>query len=246
MLHETMGQARKRHEVKADETRSGGMGVWIVVGMAMVAVVAGIWWLLPRKPEPAAPAAVVDAKLKPGPVILPDDKVHAGYAGSASCKDCHQAAYEKWMQSNHHFAERMPDPKMDGPAFEPAHTIPHGRQSSEAKLDEKGLMQLITQGLDKSQPKQSFTVRRVIGHDPLRQFMIEGPGGRMQAAELAWDPHKSQWFDVYGNEDRQPGEWGHWTGRGMNWNAQCANCHNTRLRRIRTGRRTAITPAWRR
>src|SRR6185295_19970254 len=32
-------------------------------------------------------------------------------------------------------------------------------------------------------------------------------------------------------EDRKPGEWGHWTGRGMNWNAMCAACHNTRLRK---------------
>ncbi|OYV07305.1 MAG: hypothetical protein CFE26_01660, partial [Verrucomicrobiales bacterium VVV1] len=79
--------------------------------------------------------------------------------------------------------------------------------------------------------KQPYTIRRVIGHDPLRQFLVEGPGSRMQALELAFDPHKSEWFDVYGAEDRQPGEWGHWTGRGMNWNAQCANCHNTRLRK---------------
>src|SRR5208337_2494752 len=27
------------------------------------------------------------------------------------------------------------------------------------------------------------------------------------------------------------GEWGHWTGRGMNWNSMCAGCHNTALRK---------------
>jgi len=36
---------------------------------------------------------------------------------------------------------------------------------------------------------------------------------------------------VYGNEDRKPGEWGHWTGRGMVWNTMCASCHNTRVRK---------------
>jgi predicted CXXCH cytochrome family protein len=36
---------------------------------------------------------------------------------------------------------------------------------------------------------------------------------------------------VYGDEDRRPGEWGHWTGRGMTWNSMCAACHNTRLRK---------------
>ncbi len=36
---------------------------------------------------------------------------------------------------------------------------------------------------------------------------------------------------MFGDEDRLAGEWGHWTGRGMNWNTQCASCHNTRLRK---------------
>lgn len=228
MLRGNMGQARKRHGVEENAARGGGGGIWIIAVLVATAIAGGVWWWMQRKPEAPVPV-VVQAKVQPGPVILPDDKVHTGYAGSASCKDCHQAAHDKWLVSNHYFAERMPDAKLDGPAFDPAHSIAHGRQTSEAKLDEKGLMQLITQGLDKS--KQTFPVRRVIGHDPLRQFLIEGPGARMQAAELAWDPHKSQWFDVYGTEDRQPGEWGHWTGRGMNWNAQCANCHNTRLRK---------------
>ena len=40
---------------------------------------------------------------------------------------------------------------------------------------------------------------------------------------------RNDWFSVFGNEDRQPGEWGHWTSRGMSWNAMCAYCHNTHL-----------------
>lgn len=57
------------------------------------------------------------------------------------------------------------------------------------------------------------------------------PIGRQQVLELCYDPAKHEWFNVYGAEDRKPGEWGHWTGRGMNWNSQCAACHNTRVRK---------------
>ncbi|MDV7392741.1 cytochrome c3 family protein, partial [Arthrospira platensis SPKY1] len=39
--------------------------------------------------------------------------------------------------------------------------------------------------------------------------------------------HKDEWFDVFPGEDRLPGEWGHWTGRAMNWNSNCAYCHMT-------------------
>lgn len=55
--------------------------------------------------------------------------------------------------------------------------------------------------------------------------------GRQQVLELCYDPAKHEWFNVYGDEDRKPGEWGHWTGRGMNWNSQCASCHNTRVKK---------------
>ena len=82
-----------------------------------------------------------------------------------------------------------------------------------------------------SRKPETHLIARVIGNDPLRQFLVPFPGGRFQTLEASYDPHSNQWFNVYGDEDRQPGEWGHWTGRGMNWNSMCAACHNTRLRK---------------
>ena len=76
---------------------------------------------------------------------------------------------------------------------------------------------------------ETFAPKRVIGNYPLRQFLVEFPNGRFQTLEAAYDPKSKDWFNVFGDEDRKPGEWGHWTGRGMNWNAMCASCHNTRV-----------------
>lgn len=59
---------------------------------------------------------------------------------------------------------------------------------------------------------RSYPVDRVIGHYPLRQYLVSAPGGRWQTLEASWDPRTNDWFNVYGDEDRQPGEWGHWTG----------------------------------
>jgi predicted CXXCH cytochrome family protein len=58
-------------------------------------------------------------------------------------------------------------------------------------------------------------------------MLIPFPGGRWQATELALDPVKNEWFNVYGNEDRRSDEWGAWMNRGMNWNSNCAFCHMT-------------------
>ena len=117
---------------------------------------------------------------------------------------------------------------MDGVDFDPARTFKHGSQTSTART--QGVkFEIVTLGFKTN--VEPYTVERVIGHDPVRQFLTAAPGGRWQAHEVSYDSHSNQWFNVYGNEDRQPGEWGHWTGRGMNWNSMCAECHNTRLRK---------------
>ena len=133
-----------------------------------------------------------------------------------------------WEHSNHGLAERVPSLAMDRLAFEPARSFKNGNQESSVRLD--GTNFLVT-CLGLSGSNETHAVVRVIGNDPLRQFLVSAPGGRLQTLEVAYDPHRNQWFNVYGNEDRRPGEWGSWTGRGMNWNSMCAACHNTRLRK---------------
>jgi len=75
----------------------------------------------------------------------------------------------------------------------------------------------------------NYQAERVIGEDPLRQFLVKFPSGRYQAHEVAYDPHRKESFNIFGKENRRAGEWGHWTGRGMNWNSNCASCHNTNV-----------------
>jgi len=203
---------------------------------ATIAVAAGIF--LSTKPfaqtaADAEPAKTVDVKTAvaptPAPILAPEDEVHAQYAGSASCKECHETAYAGWKDSNHGLAEREYREDMDKQAFSPKQTLEHGARSSEAFLDKDGLAHILTRGW--SQERKNFPVVRVIGNDPLRQFLIAAPGGRLQTCDVSYDPHKNEWFDVFGDDQRQPGDWGDWTGQGMNWNAMCAACHNTRLRK---------------
>lgn len=124
---------------------------------------------------------------------------------------------------------------MDGAAFDPPRrpafpgTENAPAAGTEVFLDEKGVANFLAK-MPGEGPRR-VPVVRVIGHDPLRQFLVSAPGGRLQACSDAYDPAKNEWFDVFGNDGRQPGEWGHWTGQGMNWNSMCAACHNTRLRK---------------
>jgi len=157
-----------------------------------------------------------------------EQALFAQYGGSESCKDCHAEEFRQWAESNHGLAERFVEPVMDEPAFNPARAFKHGTQSSSVNWSNDTAV-VTSVGL--SHQPEIRAVARVIGNAPLRQFLIPFPGGRFQTLEASYDPRSNQWFNVNGEDDRQPGEWGHWTGRGANWNFMCASCHNTRLQK---------------
>ena len=216
--------AKRRPSAERDPRR------WFVLGLlvATALVATGFWkWRMNSRGNlrqtsansPTQPAFFKTAN---------DQETFATYAGSDSCRECHAQAYNKWTNSHHALAERRVDAQIDRQAFEPAHTIKHGTQTSEAHAHD-GQFQLTTMGAD-GKPA-TFKPDRVLGEHPLRQFLFPSAGGRWQVGELSFDPRTNEWFDVYGNEDRVAGEWGHWTGRGMTWNSMCASCHNTRLRK---------------
>jgi tetratricopeptide (TPR) repeat protein len=174
-------------------------------------------WLFPRSTTVA-----------PQHIMEPEAEAFARYAGSASCRECHEPEWDLWLKSNHRWAERPPDPELDEQAFNPPRSFEHGTQTTHVRAT-NGHYKVITPGYGGQ--TEPYLVERVIGHEPLRQFLVAGPGGRLQTLEASYDPHRNEWFNSFGDEDRQPGEWGHWTGRGMNWNSMCAACHNTRLRK---------------
>jgi len=151
-----------------------------------------------------------------------------GYVGPQSCRGCHPVEYQRWSQSAHGLAERPLRTAIDQSVFVPPRSIKHGGETTTVGTN-GGEFQIVTLGLESN--RQPFRVERVIGNSPLVQFLTPFPGGRYQVHEASYDPKSNQWFYVYGDDLRNPGEYGHWTGRGMNWNSQCAECHNTRLKK---------------
>ena len=77
-----------------------------------------------------------------------------------------------------------------------------------------------------------FEVKYTFGVDPLQQYLVEFPDGRLQALSLAWDSRPKQqggqrWFHLYPNEDIKHDDVLHWTKLNQNWNFMCAECHST-------------------
>jgi tetratricopeptide (TPR) repeat protein len=203
-----------------------GLGMVLVLAAAVGGGAAWLLWPGPGHTEvPVELAAVAEPEAFE---MAPEDRVYAGYAGSESCRECHAEEHAKWKESNHGMAEREPKAELEDPGFVPGQTFAHGTQTTEVRKNGEDY-EVVTLGFEGK--KAAHRVERVIGHHPLRQFLVDGGNGRLQAMEACFDPKLREWFDVYGDEDRKPGEWGHWTGRGMVWNQMCASCHNTRVRK---------------
>jgi len=200
-----------------------------MTGLLAALVIGGaVWVFWPQTNHVVVPVEMAAVVAPEAFVMEPQETVYAQYAGSESCRECHEAEYDKWKTSHHGLAERKPDPKLDEPGFVPGQKFVHGSQTSEARKSGE-VYELVALGFENK--VAPYKVERVIGHDPLRQMLVDGGNGRLQAMEACFDPKLREWFDVYGDEDRKPGEWGHWTGRGMVWNQMCASCHNTRVRK---------------
>ncbi len=217
----------KKHRSKGDQPLPNQrLSKQLLAAALLLVLVLGILYWVTKKNNSVVvnPPAVTLA----APLPQAEKLVFQEYAGSQSCRECHAALFEQWSKSNHGLAERPLRDDMDKAAFEPERTIQHGTQTTEVRVKD-GRHEVVSLGFENQQ--QPYEVERVIGNDPLRQYLVKAFGGRLQTLEASYDPHKNEWFNVYGNEDRKPGEWGHWTGRGMTWNTMCASCHNTRLRK---------------
>ena len=70
------------------------------------------------------------------------------------------------------------------------------------------------------------------GVEPLQQYLVEFPDGRLQPLPLAWDSRpKSEggqrWMHLYPDEKIGADDELHWTKLSQNWNFMCASCHST-------------------
>src|SRR5262249_12643187 len=82
----------------------------------------------------------------------------------------------------------------------------------------------------------TFEVKYTFGVEPLQQYLVEFPDGRVQALSLAWDTRPKEqggqrWFHLYPNEDIKHDDVLHWTRLNQNWNFMCAECHSTGVRK---------------
>ena len=162
----------------------------------------------------------------PQPEDYPDNAV-AVYVGSERCGDCHDAELQAWLGSHH---QRAMLPANDLSVIADFGDTSYSRGGARTSFSRSGGRFTVhadgTEGVT-----EAFDVRYTFGVEPLQQYLLELPGGRLQALAVAWDTGARRWLHLQPEDGIHHTDPLHWTRPEYNWNTMCADCHSTGVRK---------------
>jgi predicted CXXCH cytochrome family protein len=169
----------------------------------------------------------------------------ATFVGSETCAGCHQAQAKLWDASQHKAAMQHATDKTVLGDFNDATFDYYGVHSRFFRKDGKFLVE--TDGPDGK--LAVFEVKYTFGIEPLQQYLVEFPDGRLQVLSLSWDSRPKdaggqRWFHIYPEEEIKYDDVLHWTKLNQNWNFMCAECHSTGLRKNYDAKTDRFATTW--
>jgi predicted CXXCH cytochrome family protein len=185
---------------------------WKLIGVVSTAVIVlsvPAWVIRRGGAEPSGPAA----------------EMRATFVGREVCRPCHEAASESWRGSDHDLAMDVATAETVLGDFDDA--VFESKAVTSTFFEDDGRFFVNTEGPDGE--LADFEITHTFGHDPLQQYLVPFPGGRLQCLSIAWDSEAGKWFDLYPDEEIPADDWLHWTRAAQNWNGMCAECHSTNL-----------------
>jgi len=167
------------------------------------------------------------------------------YVGRPVCAGCHEAQETQWEGSHHDLAMQPANDSTVLGNFNDVEVTHYGVISYFYRNNDRFMVR--TEGPDGK--SQEFEVKYTFGVTPLQQYLIEFPGGRMQAFSLAWDTRPGaqggqRWFHLYPDEKIAYDDELHWTRPSQNWNSMCAECHSTDLKKNYDAESRTFSTTW--
>ena len=89
---------------------------------------------------------------------------------SSDCRSCHEEIYKSWSGSHHALAHRTVDPQADADAFVPARDVTIN--AIDYHLELKDGKPAFTEKRAPGAPADHYTAEFVLGHTPLRQYVV--------------------------------------------------------------------------
>jgi predicted CXXCH cytochrome family protein len=206
---------------------------WLAAALALVLGACGPDGEHKPADGPAPGAGAPEAAAHGG-----DAEARAAFVGAARCAGCHPAETEAWKGSHHDLAMQVAE---EGSVLGDFRDAELASPTQTRFFRRDGGFWVTTEGPD-GKPAD-FEVKYTFGVDPLQQYLVALPGGRLQVLPVAWDVAARRWFPLPA-ERVPPDDPFHWTGRYQNWNAMCAECHSTDLRKAYDEASDSYATSW--
>jgi len=154
----------------------------------------------------------------------------ATFVGSTACQSCHETEYNDWIGSHHERAMQVANEDTVLGNFDDASLQYFDTVTRFFRRDGDYFVETA----DGEGVLREFRIAYTFGVAPLQQYLIEFPGGSLQALAFSWDSRPvseggQRWFHLYPDEYIAPDDELHWTDLQFNWNYMCAECHSTNL-----------------
>ena len=167
------------------------------------------------------------------------NKTAVGFIGAQACAKCHQQQHDDWVDSHYEQAMKLATEKTVLGDFNDASFTHFDTTSRFFKKDGKFFVN--TDGPDGK--NADFEIAYTFGVEPLQQYLVKFPGGKIQALTVCWDTRPAEqggqrWYHLYPDAPVPHTDPVHWTGPNFTWNHMCAECHSTDLQKnydIETG-----------
>lgn len=153
------------------------------------------------------------------------------FVGSSECTGCHVSQAKAWQGSHHDMAMRHAAEDSVKGNFNNV-SIKSNNQTN--RFFKKGAQYWVNIAGPDGKFKD-YQIKYTFGFEPLQQYMVEFPDGRVQLIPFAWDSRKAEeggqrWFNLYPDQTQKHQEF-FWTNTGQNWNYMCADCHSTHVKK---------------
>jgi tetratricopeptide (TPR) repeat protein len=151
------------------------------------------------------------------------------YAGSSSCRECHEKFYKLWSTSRHGLAMQPYTPAFARNQLTPQQKdVVIGTFRYSADIEEGAVIETGPQG------QKRYRIGQVMGNKNVYYFLTPLDKGRLQTLPVAYDVRKKEWFDTAASGVRHfPGGG---EGRPVDWresaytfNSACYGCHVSQL-----------------
>ena len=111
------------------------------------------------------------------------------YVGAHTCAECHEESHQKWMDSHHYHAMELPNEETVRADFNNSIFENFGVTSRFFRENEKFMVETENQEGN----MEVFEVAYTFGWEPLQQYLVKFPDGRMQVLPTCWDVEKKEW-----------------------------------------------------